>query len=124
MLVACGGQPRAPNLLHLRCENAMLADRGIFVYGGSVIYLTRSHKAKRLTNREFYIARFLPIQPGHLLFKYLVYIRPFVDMLMREQRPSLRGCSTYLFHTQASDDSEAWTTRHLTNVIKRFSAQA
>ncbi|KAH6628948.1 hypothetical protein F5144DRAFT_329383 [Chaetomium tenue] len=124
MLVACGGQPRAPDLLHLRCENAMSADRGIFVYGGSVMYLTRSHKAKRSTNREFYVARFLPVQPGHLIFKYLVYIRPVVDMLMREQRPGLRGCSTYLFRAKASDDSEAWTTGHLTNVIKRFSAQA
>lgn len=88
MLVAGGGQPRAPDLLHLRCEIAMPAERGIFVYGGSVMYLTRSQKAKRSTNREFYVARFLPVQPGHLLFKYLVYIRPVVDMLMPEQTPT------------------------------------
>ncbi|KAK4118290.1 hypothetical protein N657DRAFT_685319 [Parathielavia appendiculata] len=81
-------------------------------------------KAKRSTNGEFYIARFLPVQPGHLLFKYLVYIRPVVDMLMREQSPDLRACSTDLFRAQVSDDSKPWATERLTNVIKRFTARA
>ncbi|KAK4117937.1 hypothetical protein N657DRAFT_490811 [Parathielavia appendiculata] len=109
---------------HLRCQNSKSAECGIFVYDGRMMYLTRSHKAKRSTNREFYVARFLPVQPGHLLFKYLVYIRPVVDMLMREQRPDLRACSTYLFRAQVSDDSKPWATERLTNVIIRFTARA
>jgi hypothetical protein len=50
MLMTGGGQPRAPEFLHLRCQNTMTAECGIFVYDGSMMYVTRSHKAKRSTN--------------------------------------------------------------------------
>jgi hypothetical protein len=125
MLMSGGGQPRAPELLlHLRCQNTMTAECGIFVYGGSMMYVTQSHKAKRSTNREFYVVRFLPNHVGHLLFKYLVYIRPFIDMLAREQTRSIEACSTYLFRAQTADHSEPWTTEHLSNVIRRYTRQA
>lgn len=124
MLMTGGGQPRAPELLHLRCQNTMTAECGIFVYDGSMMYVTRSHKAKRSTNREFYVVRFLPAQVGHLLFKYLVYIRPFVDMLTREQTPRMQACSTYLFRAQAACHSEPWATDHLSSVIRRYTRQA
>ena len=106
MLMTGGGQPRAPEFLHLRCQNTMTAECGIFVYDGSMMYVTWSYKAKLSTNREFYVARFLPIQVGRLLFKYLVYIRLFVDMLVREQTPSIQATSTYLFRAQPADHSE------------------
>ena len=124
MLTTGGGQPRAPDLLHLQCQNSMTAECGIFIYDGRVAYVTRSHKAKRSTNREFHVVRFLPAQVGHLLFKYLVFIRPLVDMLMREQTPHLRECSTYLFRAQKPHNSEPWTTTHLTSVIRKFTTQA
>ncbi|MBE3049179.1 hypothetical protein IMZ48_43115 [Candidatus Bathyarchaeota archaeon] len=59
-----GGQPRSPDLLGLRVRNCGTSERGFYVYNGSIIYLTRSHKAKRSTNREFVVARFLPVQVG------------------------------------------------------------
>ena len=121
MLTTGGGQPRAPDLLHLRYQNSITAECGIFVYNGRVAYMTQSHKAKRSTNREFYAVRFLPAQVGHL---YLVFIRHLVDMLMREQTPHLRECSTYLFRAQKPHNSEPWTTMHLTSVIRKFTTQA
>ncbi|KAK7592053.1 hypothetical protein V3481_006688 [Fusarium oxysporum f. sp. vasinfectum] len=97
LMMTGGGQPRGPDLLHILLRNCGTAERGLYVYNGFVIYLTRSHKAKRSTNREFVVARFLPIQVGHIVYKYLVYIRPFVDMLAREQYPYIRECSWYMF---------------------------
>ena len=46
MLMTGGGQLRAPELLYLRCWNTVTAECGIFVYDGSMMYVTWSHKAK------------------------------------------------------------------------------
>ena len=102
LLTTGGGPPRSTELLDIRVRNHGSAERGFYIYNGSMFYLTRSHKAKRSTNREFIVARFLPIQVGHIIYKYLVYIRPFVDMLAREQNPSLIECSPYFFGAEES----------------------
>ncbi|OBT60212.1 hypothetical protein VE03_10258 [Pseudogymnoascus sp. 23342-1-I1] len=81
-----GGQaPRAPALLDLEIQNGPSTKRGIYVWNGFVVYLTRHHKAKRSNNSEFYVVRFLPARLGHIMYKYLVYIRPFLSMLQRQR---------------------------------------
>ncbi|KAH7196219.1 hypothetical protein BKA60DRAFT_660557 [Fusarium oxysporum] len=87
----CGQSPRWPDLSSLTCVNREWGMRGIFVYNGSMIYLIRHHKAKRSTNREFVV--------------YLVFIRPFVDLLDRQchlgfsdrgrSSPSCSACRQY-----------------------------
>ncbi|KAJ0129491.1 Uncharacterized protein HZ326_27411 [Fusarium oxysporum f. sp. albedinis] len=67
-------------LLSLECENGLNTSCGIYIYvggGGGVymVYVIRHHKAKRLTNHEFYVVRFLLVILGHVLYKYLIYIR-------------------------------------------------
>ncbi|KAJ5606699.1 hypothetical protein N7510_009480 [Penicillium lagena] len=64
--------------MNLECENTTSTKRGVYLYRGSIIYLTRHHKAKLTNNWEFYVARFLPSWAGHVVFYYLAYIRPFV----------------------------------------------
>ncbi|KAK1953553.1 hypothetical protein LY78DRAFT_730986 [Colletotrichum sublineola] len=124
MHITGGGQPRSSDILHLRCENTGTAERGIYVYKGSVVYLTRCHKAKRSTNLEFYVARFLPQAVGQLLFQYLVYIRPFVDMLSREVFTTVRGpCSTYLFRQGPESSAEPWPPSRRSRLIKKASAR-
>ncbi|KAL9560653.1 hypothetical protein ACKAV7_015216 [Fusarium commune] len=71
MLMTCRGQPRSPDLLSVRVRNHRTSKRGLYIYNGYMIYVTRSHKAKRSTNREFVIARFFPSQVGHLMYTYL-----------------------------------------------------
>ncbi|KAH8587035.1 hypothetical protein B0O99DRAFT_656577 [Bisporella sp. PMI_857] len=78
---ACGQLPRASKLLGLEYMNGLSTGRGIYVWNRFLIYIIRHYKAKRLTNREFNIACFLPVQLGHSIYKSLVYIRPFLDML-------------------------------------------
>lgn len=124
MLMTGGGQPRSPDLLHLRVRNCETVERGLYVYNGSIIYLTRSHKAKRSTNREFIVARFLPVQVGCFLFQYLVYIRPFVDLLVPEHYPYIKECSSYLFRSQPEISSPPWATERLTNSMQRFTGNA
>ncbi|KJZ69835.1 hypothetical protein HIM_10763 [Hirsutella minnesotensis 3608] len=126
-LDATGGQkPRCSELLSLYCVNGEFGPRGVYVYNGAMVYVVRHHKAKRNTNREFVVARFLPAQVGHLLYKYLVYIRPFVDMLHREGREGLRTGRTgspLLFRSEAALGSKPWPTGRLTAVLKKATSE-
>ncbi|KAK2684347.1 hypothetical protein QWA68_017017 [Fusarium oxysporum] len=123
MLMTCGGQPRSPDLLSVRVRNHMTSERGLYIYNGYMIYVTRSYKAKRSTKREFVVARFFPSQVGHLMYTYLVYIRPFVDMLAREQLPNIDGCSSFFFRSQLESDSPHWCTERLTKIVRGFTRQ-
>ncbi|OAQ58466.1 telomere-associated RecQ helicase [Purpureocillium lilacinum] len=126
-LDATGGQkPRCSELLSLYCVNGEFGPRGVYVYNRAMVYVVRHHKAKRNTNREFIVARFLPAQVGHLLYKYLVYIRPFVDMLHREGREGLWTGGTgspLLFRLEAALGSKPWPTGRLTTVLKRATSK-
>ncbi|EGU73397.1 hypothetical protein FOXB_16094, partial [Fusarium oxysporum f. sp. conglutinans Fo5176] len=117
-----GGQlPRCTEVLSLLCCNGELQPRGIYVYDRSMIYITRHHKAKKATNREFIVARFLPAQLGHILYKYLVYIRPFINMLHRERwsgTSSEAAESPLLFRERAALSSRSWQTGRLTSILK------
>ncbi|KAF9770492.1 hypothetical protein IL306_011972, partial [Fusarium sp. DS 682] len=117
-----GGQlPRCTEVLSLLCCNGELHPRGIYVYDRSMIYITRHHKAKKATNREFIVARFLPAQLGHILYKYLIYIRPFINMLHRERwsgTSSEAAESPLLFREGAALSSRSWQTGRLTSILK------
>jgi hypothetical protein len=81
LYTAYGQLARASELLGLECTNGSSTGRGIYAWNGFLISVIRHHKAKRLTNREFNVVCFLPVQLGQSIYKYLVYIRPFLDML-------------------------------------------
>lgn len=120
ILYTTGGQvPWASELLSLEYENSASTERGIYLYEGSILYLTRHHKAKRSTNREFYVARFLPPRAGQVVFYYLAYIRPFVEMLQRDQCHS--GASpafcTLLFCSEGGT-RKAWPASRLREVLQ------
>ncbi|KAK4118306.1 hypothetical protein N657DRAFT_583877, partial [Parathielavia appendiculata] len=77
-----GGQAsRATELMSLEHCNGTSTSRGVYVYDGSFFLVTRHVKARTVTNNEFHVARTLPKNVGHLLYQYLVYIRPFIYML-------------------------------------------
>lgn len=121
MVILCGQGPRWSDLSNVWRVNGEFGERGIYIYNGSMIYLTRHHKAKRSTNREFIVARFLPAELGHLLCKYLAYIARFVDLLERERYPGFReggASSLLLFGTGTSSGSKSWATSHITSILK------
>jgi hypothetical protein len=118
---ATGQVVRCKELFSLWCVNGEFGARGFCIYKGFMIFIIRHHKAKRSTNREFVVARFIPVQIGHSLFKYLVFIRPLVEMLYRElftgQKQGLEF-SPLFFRTELHAGSKPWTANRLTTIMK------
>jgi hypothetical protein len=79
-----GGQaPRGTELFALEHCNGASTSRSVCVHAGKMALISRHHKARRMTNREFQVVRFLPKEPSKILYYYLVFVRPFACMLYR-----------------------------------------
>ncbi|KAH7074969.1 hypothetical protein BKA63DRAFT_367214, partial [Paraphoma chrysanthemicola] len=78
---------------------------------------------KRSTNREFYVARYLPARASRVVYYYLVYIWPFVRMLRRERRDNLSKQSTTLLFCSDQTPDRPWESRKLTAILQRMSSQ-
>jgi hypothetical protein len=61
-----GQVTRAVEMFSLEYENGPATERGLYVYNGYIITLTRHHKAKRSINREFFVVRYLPARAGRM----------------------------------------------------------
>ncbi|KAJ4175798.1 hypothetical protein NW767_015667 [Fusarium falciforme] len=117
---ACGQSPRVRELFSLECENGPSTTCGVYVWACYMVYVIRHHKAKRLTNREFYVVRFLPVRLGRVLYLYLVYIRKLANLLRREQvghteSHQERTQTRLLFHS----NGKAWPTSRLTGILTK-----
>jgi hypothetical protein len=124
-LHTAGGQvPRAPELLGLEIQNGPSTERGVYVWNGFMVYLTRHHKAKRSNNREFYVVRFLPARLGRVMYKYLVYIRPFLDMLQRERDTYYKEVvPTRLLFRSGRDLDRPWDAARLTAILRKATTE-
>ena len=119
MYTACGQVPRLRELLSLELENGPFTKGSISLWNGYAIYIIRHHKAKRQTNKEFYVARFLPARLGATLCKYMACIRRLADMLRREhshvhQNHPPRSCSL-LFHS----GNLPWKPLRITSILRK-----
>lgn len=65
------------------------------------------------------MARCLPRRESDLDFKYLAYIRPFVDMLNRECVGSKKARSH--FFSSSNDPERPWKVEVLTKALKKLS---
>ncbi|KAG7000202.1 hypothetical protein FocnCong_v013233 [Fusarium oxysporum f. sp. conglutinans] len=120
LYTACGQTPRIRELLSLEYENGPNTSCGIYAWGGYMVYIIRHHKAKRLTNREFYVVRFLPARLGHVLFKYLVYIRRVADLLRREQlNTDGRAQQCHQIRLLFQNNGRPWPTSRLTDIVTK-----
>ena len=85
------------------------------------MYVVRHHKARRSTNQEFYVARYLPFRACRPLFYYLVYIRPTVEALLRRCFQD-HSTSTLLFCTNPIVARQPfyrhWETRDLNQALR------
>lgn len=120
LYTACGQAPRARDLLSLESENSPSASRGFFIWNGFMVYIVRHHKAKRLTNREFHVVRFLPVRLGITMFKYLVWIRRLANLLRRERvgnsgaNQCIQQQQRLVFHSNGN----VWPTSRLTAILQ------
>ena len=118
-----GGQaPRSTELFSIELENGPGTSRGIYVHSGSVVYVTRHCKARRTTNREFQIARYLPREASELLLVYLVYIRRFAEMLRRNCL-GFGQSSRLLFRTPGLENT-LWASAALSKSLKNYTKEA
>lgn len=76
-----GQAPRRTESFSLPIKNTPIHPRGVYVYGGTIVLVTRYNKATRRNNRELQVARFLPLGAAEILFTLLVYMVPYSDIL-------------------------------------------
>jgi hypothetical protein len=67
----------------IECQNGPATSRGLYVDQGTLMYVTRHNKSRGSTNQEFQVARYLPPGVAELVAAYVVYVRPFANMLCR-----------------------------------------
>lgn len=121
-----GGQwARISELLTLEQCNGPSQQRGICIWGAKICSITRHHKARLVTNNEFYVARFFSTPVSRLIFRYLVYIRPLAQTILRKCF-SYTSENTLLFVclSQAGRRSSSWTTSTFTQELRRYCAAA
>lgn len=79
-----GGQAlRGTKLFALEHCNSALTSRSVCVHAGKMALISQHHKARRTTNKEFHVVRFLLEELGKVLYYHLVFVRPFACMLYR-----------------------------------------
>ena len=118
LYTSCGQVPRLRELVSLEIENSPTSARGICVWNGSVVYVIRHYKAKRTTNHEFNVVRFLLSRLGSVLVKYLVHIRGVAGILRSELDvymavSSLVENTRLLFHRY----NKPWPTECVTAIL-------
>ncbi|RKK32332.1 hypothetical protein BFJ67_g14800 [Fusarium oxysporum f. sp. cepae] len=120
LYTACGEVQRARDLLCLGSENSPTAIRGLFMWNGYMVYIIQHHKAKRLTNREFHVIRFLPVRLGVAMFKYLGWIRRFANLLRRERSGYLdvNPGSSKEQRLVFNSNGNIWPTSRLTAILQ------
>lgn len=119
-----GGQPaRGPELTTIKTHNSTTSARNIFLLHGQMIFVIEYHKARRTTNHAFYVVRYLPDTVGKMLFHYLVYVLPLVELIARHQyavQPE-NGVSNFLFRNIRAN-SACWKPEALTEILQHRSA--
>ena len=119
LYILYGQLPCTLEILSLEYTNGPATTCRLYVQDRSLIYVTPYYKAKRLTNREFNAIQFLPIQLRHSMFKYLVYIRPFLDILQQERTLSQPiWLNPLLFRARTTLD-KPWLSARLTTILKK-----
>ncbi|KAM5527730.1 hypothetical protein FOXYSP1_20092 [Fusarium oxysporum f. sp. phaseoli] len=113
-----GQGARVSELLTIEQANTRSRLRGIGIFGGKMLSITRHHKARLTTNHEFQVARFFSPQVATLLYKYLVYIRPTAYAILR--RCFGHEPQSALIFMPISKNTR-WTTRVFTEELKRLS---
>jgi hypothetical protein len=85
-------------------------------HDGHVMYITRHSKARQATNQEFQVARYLCPDDSILLAMYLIYVRPFADMLHRKCHG--REQDRRLLFAAADQPHRPWGADVLTKALK------
>jgi hypothetical protein len=108
-----GGQPaRGPELGSIKVVNSVYSVRNIYVMNGRVVFLTTYDKATKRRGNTEYVLRCLPDELSQILAKYLIYVRPFSQVIGQREWD-------YLF----ADESGPWAGAQLTKELAEVTAK-
>ena len=116
-----GGQPaRGPELGSIKFRNSKFSLRNFFVIWGRGCYCTEYHKARASTNFSYFVVRYLPDAVTTMILLYIVYIRPFANMIYN-QISSTKNTDdgNYLFCSDKSPH-KCWNGRFYTYAFGKY----
>lgn len=76
---------RGPELVSIKVVNSVYSARNIYVINGRVVFLTTYDKALQRRNKGEFVLRCLPDAVSQLVAKYIIYIRPFSQVVGQRQ---------------------------------------
>jgi len=79
---------RVEELRVVRWADSRAVPRNVFVYNGRLLLVFMYNKASTRSNNSFYIVRVPCLGVERALFLYLAWIRPFVNLLIRQLKLS------------------------------------
>jgi superfamily II DNA helicase RecQ len=108
-----GGQPaRGPELGSIKVVNSKFSARNIYIINGRVVFLTKYDKAQKRRNNVEYVLRCLPLPLSQILVQYLIYVRPFSQVVGQKEWD-------YLF----ADERGPWAGNQLSAAVAVATAQ-
>lgn len=125
LLHLTGGQPaRGPELSTIRVCNGTSSMRNVFIANGSIFFVIEYHKARQSTNHAFHVARYLPPPVTAVFFRYLVYIKPLIALMIPQLawKNGTRLSDQHLFRSPLSN-LISWKSDALTGVLQQKSAR-
>lgn len=122
MMYLKGGQaPRTTEFFSIEWLNSPSNARGIYIDDGCVVFVTRHSKARKTTNQEFQVARYLSREDSKPIITYLVYIRPFADMLSRVCYET--ACERRLLFAPCTNWHKPWNADFLSSALKKVTKE-
>jgi hypothetical protein len=117
-----GQAVRSTELLSIECSNSRSSSRSVYIYQGRMMLVTRHSKARKSTNKEFQVARFLTKEDSQLLALYLIYVRPLAAVLQRE----CYGLSAErrLLFCSSNDPNTPWGATKLSGALSKLTIEA
>ena len=87
-----GGQPaRGPEIGSIKVVNSIFSPRNIYVINGRVVFLTTYDKAQKRRKNVEYVLRCLPLPLSQIIAQYLIYVRPFSQVVGQKEWDYLFG---------------------------------
>ena len=117
-----GSVPRGTDLLAVAHRNSPDNRRGVCIYADTIAIISQVNKARRTTNKEFYVVRFPDNDTTRIMYQELTYIRRFCCMLGRTCLES--GIDSPLLFPSVVNPAEPCKTAELTKVLQEYTQKA
>ena len=81
MYIVASQPANGPELGSIKVVNSVYSARNIYVINGRIVFLTTYDKAIKRRGKGEFVLRYLPDAVSQLVAKYLIYVRPFSQLV-------------------------------------------